>query len=156
MFSTVNEIEKYAIVSEKEATVLKSDARPIVLVTKNKKIDFPQNVCGNSNSIGAFLPCNPVQYTLTEKCGPLVMTSGNISGEPIVTSNEKMLEIYECSQYLEGVLYHERDILTPLDDSIVRIIDNDLQLIRRGSGYTPLPIWLGKTPYNKIFASGGD
>ncbi len=156
MFDTVEEIQKYAVVSHKEAEALKSDARPIVLVLKNLKLDFPQNVCGNSNSIGAFLPCNPVQYVLTQNCGPLVMTSGNISGEPIITSNEKMLDIYKSSPYLEGVLYHHRDILTPLDDSIVRIIDNGLQIIRRGRGYTPLPIWLGEKTENKIFASGGD
>ncbi len=156
MFLNTEEIKKYAFVSEKEQQALTSDARPIVLVKKNGKNIFPSNVCENSNDIGAFLPCNTVQYSLTKECGPLVMTSGNISCEPIITSNDKMLKIYESSEYLDGVLYHERDILTPLDDSIVRVIDNDLQLIRRGRGYTPLPIWLDKKIENKIFASGGD
>ena len=156
MFYDINEIEKYARVSPMEKRALKSDARPIVLVNKNGKNTFPSNVCENSNDIGAFLPCNPVQAVLTKECGPLVMTSGNISGEPIITSNEKMLEIYENSEFLDGVLYHHREILTPLDDSIVRIIDNDIQMIRRGRGYVPLPIWLDFKTNDKIFASGGD
>ena len=156
MFSDVEEVKKYAFVSEKETEALTSDERPIVLVKKNGKNKFPENVCENSNDIGAFLPCNPIQFVLTNKCGPLVMTSGNISGEPIITSNDKMLEIYKNSHYLDAVLYHNRDILTPLDDSIVRIIDSDLQLIRRGRGYTPLPVWLDKNIKNKILASGGD
>ncbi len=156
MFNTIEEIEEYTSISGVEKDTLKSDARPIVLLEKNKKKDFPENLCGNSNCLGAFLPCNPVQHTLTKECGPLVMTSGNISDEPIITSNKKMLDIYKSSPYLEGVLYHERDILTPLDDSIVRIIDGSMQIIRRGRGYTPLPIWLGEKTEDKIFASGGD
>ncbi len=156
MFNDISEIEKYAFLSQKEQEALTSDPRPIVLVKKNNKNIFPSNVCENSNDIGAFLPCNPVQAVLTKECGPLIMTSGNISGEPIITSNEKMLDIYENSKYLDGVLYHHREILTPLDDSIVRIIDNDIQMIRRGRGYVPLPIWLNSKTENKIFASGGD
>lgn len=156
MFCNVNEIKNYALVSDKEQEALTSDARPIVLVRKNNKESFPDNVCENSSDIGAFLPCNPVQHVLAKECGPLVMTSGNISGEPIITENHKMLEIYKNSRYLEGVLYHKRDILTPLDDSIVRITDNDIQLIRRGRGYTPLPVWLDEKTESKIFASGGD
>ncbi len=156
MFNTIDEIKDYALVSQMEADALNSDAKPIVLVDKNYNNSFPENVCGNSNSIGAFLPCNAVQYTLTKQCGPLVMTSGNISGEPVITSNKAMLEIHKSSPYLEGVLYHERDILTPLDDSIVRIIDDGLQIVRRGRGYTPLPVWLEESTEDKIFASGGD
>jgi len=156
MFNNAECIKKYANISEKEYIALESDARPIVLLKKNVVNNLPENACKNSNDIGAFLPCNPVQYVLTKECGPLIMTSGNISGEPIITDNGKMLEIYKNSQYLEGVLYHDREIVTPLDDSIVRIIDNDIQLIRRGRGYTPLPVWLNKSTTSKIFASGGD
>ncbi len=156
MLANVDEIKKYAFVSEKERQALASDARPIVLLKKKGTNTFPNNLCENSSDIGAFLPCNPVQIILTEECGPLVMTSGNISGEPIITSNEVMLELYKNSEYLEGVLYHYRDILTPLDDSIVRIIDGNVQLIRRGRGYTPLPIWLKAKTDKKIFAAGGD
>ena len=156
MFCNIEEIEKYAFLSEKEKAVLNSDARPIVLVKKNNTLKFPENVCENSNDIGSFLPCNPVQYVLAKECGPLVMTSGNISGEPIITDNKKMLDVYRKSPYLEGVLYHDREILTPLDDSIVRIIDDDIQLIRRARGYTPLPVWLAEKTEKKIFASGGD
>lgn len=156
MFNNINSIKEYAKVSPMEENALKSDARPITFVRKSNNKLFPDNVCKYSNDIGAFLPCNPVQFVLTEKCGPLIMTSGNISGEPIITDNKKMLELFEKSDFLDGVLYHNREILTPLDDSIVRVIDNKIQLIRRARGYVPLPIWLKDKTENQIFAAGGD
>ena len=156
MFYDTKCIEEYAFLSDKEKEILNSDARPIVLVKKNGKEDFPDNVCKNSNDIGAFLPCNPVQAVLCEICGPLIMTSGNISGEPIITKNEDMLKVFNSSEYLDGVLYHNREILTPLDDSITRVIDGKIQMIRRGRGFVPLPIWLKNKVKSHIFASGGD
>lgn len=156
MFYDTESVKQYAKVSFKEQEILESDARPIVLVKKNNKNIFPENVCKNSCDIGAFLPCNPVQALLCENCGPLIMTSGNISGEPIVTENEKMLEIFNSSEFLDGVLYHKREILTPLDDSITRVIDGKMQMIRRGRGYVPLPIWLKNRSAKHIFAAGGD
>lgn len=156
MFADVEDVRKYADVSELEESVMKSPSRPITFVRKNGIKNFPENVCENSSDIGAFLPCNPVQYVLARECGPLVMTSGNISGEPIITDNEVMLELFGRCEFLSGVLYHERDVVTPLDDSIVRVIDGKVQLVRRGRGYTPLPVWLKKSADVPIFASGGD
>lgn len=156
MFSDTDSVSEYASLSDMDVIALQSDARPIVLVKKNNIKTLPENVCSASNDIGAFLPCNSVQAYLTKECGPLIMTSGNISGEPIITDNDKMLDLCSNSPFLDGVLYHRREIVTPLDDSIVRIIDGKMQIIRRGRGYVPLPIWLKTSNDKKIFAAGGD
>ena len=87
---------------------------------------------------------------------PLVMTSANITNEPIITDNETVLKLWNDSVYLDGVLYHNRDILTPLDDSVTRVISGRAQILRRARGYVPLPIVLSKKTDKIILATGGD
>lgn len=153
MFPTLEQIVQYAEFGKAEGELLLSSARPIVLLEKIK--DFCPEVCGDSLYIGAMLPCNPVQQMLCDALGPLVMTSGNISGEPIITENEIMLEMCEKSENLDGVLYHNRDIITALDDSIYYFLDGERHIMRRGRGVAPasLPLELGN---KTIFAAGGD
>lgn len=153
MFPSLESIKEYAETSSSEEDLLLSSARPIVLLEKNK--DFCKDVCGDSLYIGAMLPCNPVQQMLCDRLGPLVMTSGNLSGEPIITENEIMLELCEKSEFLDGVLYHNRDIITALDDSIFYVLDREAHIMRRGRGIAPasLKADLGS---KTIFAAGGD
>ncbi|MBO5071138.1 MAG: carbamoyltransferase HypF [Roseburia sp.] len=143
-----------------------------------------EKVCGSSPDIGAMLPCNPLQTMLLEALGPLIMTSANASGEVLILENEKMVnwmteragvckEIPEnlaeqpSDDLLTGsrasvkessvrlaVLGHDRPILTPLDDSIVRDVRGRTQIIRRARGFVPNPIRVGIE--KKIFAAGGD
>ncbi|MBQ8525489.1 MAG: carbamoyltransferase HypF [Clostridia bacterium] len=153
MFGSVDEIREYAAVSPLEEKELLSPARPIVLVEKIR--DFSVQVCGISGSIGAFLPCNPVQHMLIKTCGPLVMTSGNFSDRPIIIENKEIFDIYNNNKKLTGVLHHNRDIMTPLDDSIVRVVSGRIQLVRRGRGYTPLPVGVADLD-KSVFAAGGD
>ncbi|MGN0163014.1 MAG: carbamoyltransferase HypF [Candidatus Ornithomonoglobus sp.] len=153
MFNSIDEIYKYARVSQAERDVLMSAARPVVLL--KKKRDLAPNVCSESDYIGAFLPCNPVQYYLTRECGPLVMTSANISGEPIITDNNTMFRLLERMGGFE-ILSHNRRILTPLDDSVCRVICGRVQMIRRARGYTPLPIKINSRRDIKLLAAGGD
>ncbi len=153
MFENIEQIREYADLCDSEEELLTSSARPIVLLRKKK--DFCQGVCGDSIYIGAMLPSNPVQIMLCEATGPLIMTSGNISGEPIITDNNTMLEICKNSPFLDGVLYHDRDIITSLDDSIYYVLDDTAHIIRRGRGVAPGGISVdcgSKT----VFAAGGD
>ncbi|MGN0522396.1 MAG: carbamoyltransferase HypF [Eubacterium sp.] len=148
MFSSIEEIKEYCKVSKYEQELLLSPARPIVLLDKIK--DFDPCVCGDSASIGAFLPCNPIQIMLLDECSPLVMTSANISGEPIITDDEKIKALGV------KILSHNRDILTPLDDSVIRVTVNKAQFIRRARGYTPLAIDIGITAKKDTLCLGGD
>ncbi|MBP3451308.1 MAG: carbamoyltransferase HypF [Agathobacter sp.] len=168
MFLNLEEVREYCEVSEKEAALLESSARPIVLLKKKK--DFVPEICGESDRIGALLPCNPLQILLLEETGPLVMTSGNRGGEPIIISEEEM--IAHLGNGIDFMLTHDREILTPLDDSIYQVTnfveaakDNQTantntktatQLIRRARGLAPEPIRLHRKLPKDTFAAGGD
>ena len=153
MFADTDSLKEYALLTPQEEALLEGSARPIVLVEKRK--EFHPAVSSDSRFLGAMLPCNPVQIMLTEALGPLVMTSGNVSGEPIITDNSTMLSLCDKSPYLDGVLHHDRDIITPLDDSIYYVIGGREHLMRRGRGVAPAAISadLGD---KTLFAAGSD
>lgn len=188
MFENIEQLRKYCIVNDKEEAELLSPARPIVLVRrksisswgksatvrdKKKTIsktdssnieetkNIADNVCLTSPDIGAMLPCNPVQIMLIKECGPLIMTSGNASGDVLETEdlNMKMwLEKRAASQEMDGVklamLSHNRRILRPMDDSVMKIVRGRTQFIRRGRGHVPNPISIEAA--GEVFAAGGD
>ena len=164
MFLNLDEVREYCEVSEKEAAILTSSARPIVLLKKKK--DFVPEICGESDRIGALLPCNPLQILLLEETGPLVMTSGNRGGEPIIILEEEMQQY--IGNGIDFMLTHDREILTPLDDSIYQVAEIQMkdgnekqteykvQLIRRARGLAPEPIALKRKLIKDTFAAGGD
>lgn len=148
MFSSLDEIKEYCKVNGKEEALLLSPARPIVLLEKTK--DFDNSVCGDSDYIGAFLPCNPIQILLLDEVSPLVMTSANVSGEPIITDDE------EIKKFGVTVLSHNREILTPIDDSVVCVTGGRTQFIRRARGYVPLTIEIDHKAAWDTLCLGGD
>lgn len=159
MFPSIDVIKEYCKVNSEEEKLLISNARPIVLLRKldelsDNALNFSTSVCSDSLFIGAFLPYTPLHVLLTNACGPLVMTSGNLTNEPIIISDEEILDIE--SEHLMGVLYNQREILTPLDDSVTRIAAGNKQIIRRSRGYVPEPIFLKQKTDRTILASGGD
>lgn len=162
MFPSVDYISRYAEIDNTEKKFLESDARPIVLLKRKDTAGTAPSVCADSSDIGAFLPCNPVQIMLMRYCGPLVMTSGNISGGSVITENSAMLKLYEEYEELDAVLMNDRRILTPLDDSVVRITGGKPQFIRRARGYVPLSLFWNRNcrfsdrKEEKILAFGGD
>lgn len=153
LFPNPDVVRSFCEADADEEALLLDPARPIVLLKKKEtEHAFCQKVCGNSPDIGAMLPCNPVQIMLAEACGPLIMTSANLTGELITTENEQM------EQWLEedsvAVLSHDRPIVTPLDDSIVRMVCGKRQTLRRARGMVPTPI-----PFPveaQVLAVGGD
>ena len=157
MFSNVDSIKEYCAVNEAEEALLESEARPIVLLEKNK--DFAEEICCGSDRIGAMLPCNPLQILLIEQTGPLVMTSCNRGGEPIVISDEVTFRLLEEGA-VDFVLSHDRQILTPLEDSVTQVhrVNNvyKTQFIRRGRGYVPNPVDMGRKLGCEAIGSGGD
>jgi len=152
MFLNLDEVKEYCEVSEKEAAILSSSARPIVLLKKKK--DFVPEICGESDRIGALLPCNPLQILLLEETGLLVMTSGNRGGEPIIISEAEMRPY--IGNGIDFMLSHDREILTPLDDSIYQVNEDKVQLIRRARGLVPEPITLQRKLSKDTLAAGGD
>lgn len=148
MFRSVDEAEDYCVITKREKEALLSPARPIVLL--QKKRDFDRSVCGDSEYIGAFLPCNPLQILILDEASPLVMTSANVSGEPIITSDEEIRKLGV------KIISHDREILTPIDDSVVNVCAGKLRFIRRARGYVPLAIDMGIRTESTLFCAGGD
>ncbi|MBO5552295.1 MAG: carbamoyltransferase HypF [Lachnospiraceae bacterium] len=154
LFPDIASIREVAAVSKEEEKLLRSEARPIVLLDalmKDKALKF---VCGESRSIGAMLPQSGVHEILTSILGPLVLTSGNISGEPLSCSDEDFFR-HEFDG-LEGVLYYKRDILTPLDDSVTRVLGGRVQVLRYARGYVPARLHLAHGFKKTLIAFGAD
>ncbi|MCL2112197.1 MAG: Sua5/YciO/YrdC/YwlC family protein [Clostridiales bacterium] len=122
---------------------------------------FAEGVCNTSRLVGAFLPAFEVQRLLVEELGPLIMTSANVSALPIITDDGDMLCMVGgvTGGGIDGVLYHERPIEGGVDDSVVRVVDRSVQIIRRSKGYVPAPVFApaasGLDEDVMIFAAGG-
>lgn len=160
MFATIDEIKQYADVSSLEEKLLLSAARPIVLL--RKKVCFPEEVDKTSRYIGAFLPSAGIHRILTDEVGPLIVTSANISGSPIITDDSKFCETFGRTHFsqsidrnVDGVLFHDREIVMPQDDSVMFVVGTGSsefsQFIRRSRGFAPLPVII---PNKEKFLSG--
>ncbi|MCR4831809.1 MAG: carbamoyltransferase HypF [Pseudobutyrivibrio sp.] len=163
MFYDIEQIKEYCEVDDNEAKLLESPPRPIVLLKRiyESKTKLADNVCLTSPSIGAMLPSNPVQIILTRICGPLIMTSGNASGDVLETDDANMeawLTERAKSEEMSGVsmamLSNNRRILRPMDDSVMKVVKGRQQFIRRGRGHVPSPIPVDIK--GELFATGGD
>lgn len=153
MFPNLESIREVCPIRPDEEKLLSSSARPIVLLRESFR-PFCAEVSGESRSLGAFLPCTGLHQMLTEVCGPLVVTSGNPTTEPILYRDEDALNWH--SPNLAGFLYHTRRIVAPQDDSVARIACGTVQILRRSRGYVPLPVHLAEPTQHAVLAIGGD
>lgn len=151
----------HAKVSEREASLLESPARPIVLLERKPGSPIAMNVAGDLPEIGIMLPATPLQHLLMHELDtPLVMTSGNRSGEPIVATDREALDA--LGHIVDGFLGNNRAIVARYDDSVMRIdADGEEQMIRRARGYAPAPLILWRDvspvpPSPTIFATGSE
>lgn len=159
MFPDLDSIKKIAYLSKKEEEVLESNARPIVLVRKKETYNLSKEIDDNAIRLGAMLPSNPLQILLMQEFDCLIMTSGNLRGEPIIARDKDIFELVKNGQ-IDGSLYNEREIVNPLDDSILKVtkLENReiTQIIRRARGYVPDPIKIDKYLNNDSYAAGAD
>ncbi len=138
-------IQKFARVSPEEQKLLTSTVSPIVLLelTPQGK-ELAKLVAPDQNRLGFMLPYTPLHLLLLEPAPNfpevLVMTSGNLSEEPIAFTNEDARQ--RLSNLADGFLLHDRPIHMRVDDSVVSIIDGTPHLQRRARGYAPLPVQL--------------
>lgn len=153
LFPSVAEIKKYCLVNETEESLLNSSAKPILLL--EQRDDGPKMVeSKKSRFIGGFLPAMGGQYLLLEAFGgPLIATSANYSGLPIIATEADMFRMMDEEPLIEAVYYHDRAIRVSTEDSVVRVIDGQPQMIRRSRGYAPVPLYVedGRT---QVFAAG--
>ncbi len=170
MFNDIAQIKEYCHVDKVEEELLESSARPILLLRRsakdysNERLEVSPLVTNASRFIGAFLPSTGLHYQLTASCGPLIATSANISEMPMIKDDQEMMrELSRLKTEMPslpqmGQLYNDRDIRVRLDDSVVRVIDQQPQMIRRAKGYAPVPLLIANEGLSKsdmILATGG-
>ena len=129
--------------SEEEKDCLTSPQHPIALLPKRDNEVLAAGLCPGVGDIGIMLPYTPLHHLLfrSPKCpAALVMTSGNHSGHPICISNEDALE--NLTGIADYFLLHNREILTRVDDSVTKKLQNTMRLFRRARGFTPSPVVL--------------
>lgn len=140
MVKDLNSVKKYADITQSEENVLSSWRRPIVLVQQKKKLS--EGINRGLNKIGLMLPYMPFHHLMFEhfKTNAVVLTSGNLTDEPIVIRNEHAL--HEFKSIANAVLTYNREIHNRADDSVLFIANEKPRLIRRSRGYVPEPIRL--------------
>lgn len=149
MFRDRDQIRQRCMISPEEERLLLSNAKPIVLLEKRGEEqnqaglqDFCEDTCRTSRFIGAFLPSMALHHRLLDLCGPLIVTSANRADVPIIKDEEEIFAVTD--PLLSAVFYHDREIRIRLDDSVVRVIDGQPQMIRRSKGYAPMPLFLNR------------
>ena len=155
MAETVEKIRKHAVVGKEAEQILKSPQSPIVLLTKRKNNLIAPSVAQGVVTFGFMLCYAPLHYLLfAEGLEVLVMTSGNISDEPLICKNENALA--KLIDIADAFLMHNREIYRQVDDSIIHFIEDKPVLLRRARGYTPTPFVADKSVKRNILAAGAD
>lgn len=160
MTASLDSIREFCAVSDAEAALLNDRRRPIVLMRKMSSCALPAALAPGNASLGFMLPYTPIHHLLFDPGQDggapfrvLVMTSANLSEEPIVIAND------EARQRLAGIadafLLHNRDIFMRVDDSVVRIVNGRMRFLRRARGYAPEAIDLGMQAPD-LLAVGGE
>ncbi len=135
-------VRRLCEVSDAESHLLTGPERPIVLLRKRNLTALAPSVAPGIPWLGVFLPYAPLHHLLfaSGQLAALVMTSANLSDEPICIDNSEARE--RLDGIADGFLMHNREILQRCDDSVMAIVEGLPQVIRRARGYVPLPVAL--------------
>jgi hydrogenase maturation protein HypF len=154
MCRNIDEVKEHCEVNTEEKKLLLGVERPIVILRRRENSPLANAVAPYQDTLGAMLPYSPLhQLLLNGPLKTLVMTSGNVSDEPISYKNEEAYHrLFNIADYF---LFHNREIHMRCDDSVTRIFEGKPYILRRSRGYVPFPI---KLPYSleMILACGGE
>ena len=138
MFRDLNTVKEYCHVEAQEEAMLESWRRPVVIL--QQKMPLAPSVSSGLDTTGAMLPHMPLHHILFRLIATpaLVLTSGNLSNEPIITVDSQaerdLMPVTGC------IVSYNREIHNRADDSVVRVINGNISLIRRSRGYAPEPV----------------
>ncbi|MGB7730218.1 MAG: carbamoyltransferase HypF [Candidatus Acidiferrum sp.] len=155
MLRRIEDADRFCILDDAARKLLLSIERPIVLLPRKLNCGLAERIAPRNHFLGIFLPYTPLHHLLFAgaKFDALVMTSGNLSEEPIAIDNA------EAFRRLHGIadayLVHNRDILRRCDDSVVRIAAGRSQMLRRSRGFVPVPVPL-EHESQPVLAVGGE
>jgi len=140
--------------SAEEARLLLSPARPIVLARKRSDARLAAAIAPGLEEVGVFLPYSPLHHLLlADFAGPVVATSGNVSGEPVITQVEAARA--HLARVADASLHHDRPIARPADDSVVRCTLRKPRTLRWGRGLAPCELDLPGCLERPVLATGG-
>ncbi|MDP2970577.1 MAG: carbamoyltransferase HypF, partial [Deltaproteobacteria bacterium] len=154
MCRNMEEVRKHCEINQEDERFLLSVERPIVILRRKKDSAIAHAVAPYQDTLGVMLPYSPLHHLLLN--GPLktlVMTSGNVSDEPIAYKNEEAIN--RLKNIADYFLLHNRDIYIRCDDSVTRVFEEKPYILRRSRGYVPFPIKL-PYPVEMILACGGE
>ncbi|HVP20685.1 MAG TPA: carbamoyltransferase HypF [Anaerolineaceae bacterium] len=150
-------LERHCQINAAERALLGSHERPVVILEKKVASPVAPEVAPNQSTLGCMLAYTPLHLLLLEPDSNgldlLVMTSGNLSEEPIAYQDDEAFE--RLDPIADGFLTHNRPIHIRVDDSVGRVVDQQPYLIRRSRGYAPDPVRLPH-PVRPILAAGGE
>jgi len=157
MVFDIEYVKKYCLINNAEETIIGSHERPIVILPTKNGLHIPEQVAPGMKTLGVMLAYTPLHLLLLEPKNDypdlFVMTSGNISDEPIAYTNESAKEV--LSSIADGFLFHDRKINTRVDDSVLTEYKGQKYFYRRSRGYAPNAIILPKTSL-EILSVGGE
>ncbi|HLG94877.1 MAG TPA: carbamoyltransferase HypF [Bryobacteraceae bacterium] len=160
MVPDIESAERFCVISDAARAALVSSRRPIVILPRRDDAAFTRELAPGNNTLGVMLPYTPLHYLLfgdsrdrPPEFPALVMTSGNLSEEPIVTGNREAAA--RLNRIADAFLFHNRDIHTRVDDSVVRIFEDKERVLRRSRGYAPFPVTL-QFPVLELLACGAE
>ena len=155
MVADILEARALCQVSDAEARLLASAARPIVLLARRASTGIAEEVAPGCRELGIILPYTPLHHLLLAAAGtPLVMTSGNASDEPIAHRDTDALT--RLQGIADLLLTHDRPIHVRCDDSVARVVGRIPCLVRRSRGYVPLAVRLPVAARHPVLACGGE
>ena len=153
LFPDIQTAEAWVHLDGQEIECLASPVRPILLA-RPKRAVLPE-VCEDVPRLGVMLPSTGLYALLAEAVSPLVVTSANLSGEPIFYCDAEAETFFETHEDIAGFFGNDREILRPADDSVAKVTAGRLQVLRRTRGFLPEPIpFSGNAP--PILATGAD
>lgn len=156
MARSLQAVRYFAEVNMKEAEVLTSYTRPIVLLDKSESYFLSDLIAPGLHNIGVMLPYTGLHYMLFDRVDnpAFVMTSANPPNQPIIKDNDEALR--RLGGTVDYFLFHNRQIARRCDDSVLRVHDNDQVFLRRSRGYTPAPIVLKEKGKRCAVGLGGE
>lgn len=146
MCASLEQLQRVCEANDAEQALLRSAAAPIVLLKKKTGQQLiAEPVAPGNRYLGVMLPTTVLHHLLLAAAGrPLVVTSGNTSGEPICTGDDDAFA--RLGHIADLFLSHDRPIARPLDDSVAQVVQGKPMLLRRARGYAPAPIELPGLP----------
>jgi hydrogenase maturation protein HypF len=156
MAASLEKIAEYTIIDNNARKLLTSPQSPVVLLRQKPNSGIAPSVARGVNTFGFMLCYAPLHHLIFEAEGVevLVMTSANISDEPLICDNDQALD--KLGDVADVFLMHDRQIFRQIDDSVMQIIDGKPAFLRRARGYVPAPIYMDHLCEKDIFAAGAD